>query len=387
MKIIYTILVFIFTYSITFGQSDSLALQNIKIPTEFIKDKEYIIELQNSYKIVGFILSSNKEQISIQSKITGLHILSISDIKTIVEYNDDFIPILITKNLEKRKELTTYDGKSYKGVVVQKDNNIIITNKNETDTIPIYDIKTIGMKNANHYLTPIANNRLMVGKTAIPLEKGNIYYKTNAILDYEVIYAVEKWFSISGGTNFIFKNTGLDIGFYSSANIGFKLNQLLHIGGTVEFAYNPRLNSLFVDKSKGLAYATITFGTNNVALNTSLGYTQNKLFLSKAPIWSISGFASFNRFQFLFEYWKLDPFINEEAFGNPLTDQATFFGVAIRFAHKQNIFEFGFGAQEAFPIQPTPRFGFGPDFLKFPISLSLYHKINRKKNNNHSIKK
>lgn len=382
MKIIFTILIFIFSYSISLCQTDSLLQENVDFNIDYIKDQEYIIELKNSYKIVGLILSSDQNKISIQSKITGLHFISISDIKSVIEYNDDFVPILITKKLEERKELTTYDGESYKGVVVQKDDKIIVTNNDKNDTIPINAIKTIGMKNTNYYLTSISTNRLMVGKTAIPIEKGNIYYKTNALLDHEVIYAVEKWFSISGGTNFSFASTGLGLGFYSSANVGFKLTRLLHLGGTFEYAYNPRLNSLFVDKSTGLAYTTLTFGTNKVALNTSFGYSQNKLFLSKNPIWSISGHASINRFQFLFEYWKLDPFINEEFFGNVLTDQATFFGIAIRFAHKQNIFEFGLATQQAFEIQPNPSFGFGSEFIKFPISLTFYHKINRKKSFN-----
>ncbi len=350
---------------------DTLKYEKIDIGAHQI----YKVALTNSYEIIGSITNQNSENITIISKITGTHVIARKYISDISEYNEDFVPEIVKAGGKDKISITTEDGKSYKGIVSQEKNKIIIEdNYHKKDTILIASIKTIGQKNEKSTAPSIGLLRSMVGHTAFHLQKNELYYKTNGLVDHEIIYGVEDWFSVNAGTNFNVGTNGLGLGFYAGGHFGHQLTRYLHIGGTFEYAYHPRINSIFVDKSDEIAYATMTFGTSKAALTYSWGFSANHLVLSKDPIWSLAGMTTFGRFQLVAEVWRLDPYVDEEPFTVEVTSQAFFVGALFRLFYHKNIFELGFGIQNASSLSP----GVFGGFTKIPVSLTFYHSFTKK---------
>ena len=225
--------------------------------------------------------------------------------------------------------VTMNNGEEYKGVIVEKDKDVLLL-KTVNGEIKLIASNVRSIEDYNYdgkfaFENP-HDTRYFFGPSGIPIGKGEGYYQNILVVGNFVNYGITKNISIGGGLEFISTVNGRPIWFITP-KVGFEISKNINIGGGIIMA------GFAAEGSISLAYGVFTLGHSETNLTLGLGYGLVDGELSKYPAIMISGtYRVSNSIALLTENY---------VFPNSVGD-TFYFGIhGIRILSKKNSFDIG----------------------------------------------
>lgn len=237
-------------------------------------------------------------------------------------------------------ELKLNDGTSMIGTVISE-NSENITIKSATigevtikksNIKEIIEIESSQMKKGKYWFANPNTTRYLFGPTGRNLKKGDGYYQNVLITTNMAHYGITDWFSIGGGFEGISTFAGEPI-FFIMPKFGFEITEKLSAGAGYVYANA----AVVIEEGEGfegvgLAYATITYGTDDHHGTLGLGWGQAGGELSNNPFITFSGFARVGRrIGLVTENWIIptDPYYWIFSYGIKIIGERSSFDIAL----------------------------------------------------------
>jgi hypothetical protein len=235
-------------------------------------------------------------------------------------------------DFEKTYKIEHNDGSIIIGKILQKDSvNLVITTSSMTKIeIPISKIKTIeiddelNLKNGNYWFPNPHATRYLHAPSAFNIKKGEGEYHASLAVIIplaSIDIGITDNISIGGGGGLV----GRDPIFFINPKVGFKISEKFHAGGSVLFARmaGPALGSIF---------GTVTYGTIDHNITTSLGWGYIEGEFSQKPIIVLSGLTRVS---------KRVALVTDNCF-IPIDGYYSLFSYGFRFFKELKTFKFSF---------------------------------------------
>jgi hypothetical protein len=181
------------------------------------------------------------------------------------------------------------DGSIFIGNILQQDsvNLVLRTSSIPKIEIPVSKIKSIdevhksNLKHGSYWYPNPPATRYFYGPSAFNLKKGEGEYHASNVVIFPIVsidMGITDNISIGGGGGLV----GREPIFFINPKVGFKISEKFHAGGSVLFARmaGPALGSIF---------GTVTYGTVDHNITSSLGWGYIEGEFSQKPIIVLSG--------------------------------------------------------------------------------------------------
>lgn len=248
-----------------------------------------VIQLEDGMLLKGRVISQNNGVVNFRDNNLGVLTLQTKKISFITQAGKGMYFLVYMK-----------DGSLYHGSIVAQNETMIEleTKSLGKKTIPLerikemrkIDEKDIHRKGKYWYPNPDAM-RYFFGPSAIPLKKGEGYYQNADLLVNTANYGVTKNFSVQAGGI-------LPFAVFLMPKIGYKLNEVVHVGGGMVVAHTL-LKYRKENYKMGAMFGLATLGSNNNNITFGFGYGFSNLnkettYYSK-PIMTFCGMARISR--------------------------------------------------------------------------------------------
>ncbi len=240
----------------------------------------------------------------------------------------------------KMVEIKLHDGSSVMGELISETaENIIIRTTtfgnltiNKADIKELIEIKPAQIKDGKYWFKNPNSTRYLFGPTGRNLKKGEGYYQNVLITTNLAHYGITNWFSIGGGFEGISTFAGEPI-FFIMPKFGFEITEKFSVGAGYMYA---NAAAVIEDgdgfEGIGLAYGSLTYGTDDYHGTFGLGWGQAGGELTDSPIITFSGFARVGRrIGLVTENWIIptDPYYWVFSYGIKIIGERSSFDIAL----------------------------------------------------------
>jgi len=274
----------IFICTFANAQEDSIIIQQPK------DTATYLIRLNDNTNLSGKILERKAGEIIFLDLTVGKVTIPLKKIDKMTALSENQYCIV-----------TTNDGKTFVGTIIAQNENELTLKTESLGAINISNTKIREIKYAEKtqfvggkYFFPNPHpTRYFYAPSAIPMDKGEVYYQNAYILANSVQVGVTDHFSMGGGIVIPFM-------FFITPKFGYKVTKNVHLGGGLLAA-----TSFIPDMHFGLGvgYASITLGSkeNNFTVDAGWGFSKSETYNSttqmydykwkyaKKPMFAING--------------------------------------------------------------------------------------------------
>lgn len=233
------------------------------------------------------------------------------------------------------------DGSIFIGNILQKDSVylVMITSSISKLEILISKIKTIeivnelNLKNGIYWFPNPHATRYLYAPSAFNLKKGEGYYQNTLLILNSFNLGITDNISIGGGLELISTFAATDPIFFVTPKVGFKVSEKFHAGGGVLFARIP-------GTALGTIFGTVTYGSKDHNITSSLGWGFVDGEFSQRPIITLSGMTRVSkRAALVSENW----FVPIDGYYGLFSYGVRFFGekmaIDLAFINNPDIFE------------------------------------------------